>query len=268
VPFGNDVIYFAGGPGSALAEQIWREVRKSADRSVYATLLRIVDVAPEAGNPAQRAFAVADAGAALAARPTVAAAPGEGDAATSFVVLDGKGNGVACSLTMGRLFGAGRILGTTGILASLAVPSAASDGTSGAAMMIVNENTDKLLGAIAAGGDRSGPEAMVQVALNIAGARQSVTDALAVARLYAPSPGTLFAEPGLPLGQRKATELAALGTVNAVMCPSGLPVEKPDCVAQSDPRAAGVTGSFSDGKARVPIEVTPGRPLKNSDHGD
>jgi gamma-glutamyltranspeptidase/glutathione hydrolase len=252
VPFGNDVVYFAGGPGSAGAEQIWREVRKSVDRSLYATLMRVVDIAPDAGSPVDRAVAVADAGAMLAPRAAPPAGPGDGDAATSFVAVDGRGDGVACSLTMGRLFGAGRILGGTGILASLPVPGTTSDGASGAAMLIVNEHTDKLLGAIAAGGDRSGPQAMVQVALGIAAARQSVPDALAVARLYAPTQGALYAEPGLSLGARKATEVPAFGIVNAVMCPSGLPVEHPDCVAQTDPRGSGFTDSFGNGGPAPP----------------
>jgi gamma-glutamyltranspeptidase/glutathione hydrolase len=252
VPFGNDMIYFSPAPGGVLAEKLWRSVRKTPDGSAYATLLRVIDAAPEAGDPVQRAFAVADAGGAMLALPAGRTAPGDGDAATSFVVVDGRGDAVACTLTTGRLFGAGRFIGTTGILASLPVPGEASDGLSGAAMLVVNENTRKLLAAVAVGGDHSGPEVMVQVALNTFAGGKSAGEALQVARLYAPSPGTLFAEPGLPLGQRQATEVAALGSVNAVVCPSGLPVEKPDCLAQSDPRRAGFTGSLAGPGGNAP----------------
>ena len=243
VAFGNNVVYFASGPGGELAEKLWHNVRKEADSGLYAALLRAVDSAPQAGDPAQRAFAIADAGATALALPPERAAPETSDSATSFVVVDGRGDAVACSLTIGRMFGAGRVLGNTGILASMPVPGAV-DGVSGAAMLVTNDNTRKLLGAFAGGGDRSGPEAMIQVALNVMAARQSMPDAFATARVYAASPGRFYVEPGIPTGNREATQIAALGAVNAVMCPSGLPVEAPDCVAQTDTRALGVTQSF------------------------
>jgi gamma-glutamyltranspeptidase/glutathione hydrolase len=257
VPFGNDVVYFAAGPGGDLAEKTWREVRSSVDRSLYATLLRVVDSAPEAGDPAQRAFAVADAAAAALPLPADQAQPNNGDAATSFVVVDGKGSAVGCSFTMGRLFGAGRILGKTGILASLPVPGR-TDARSGAAMLVVNENTRKLIGAFAGGGDRSGPEAMIEVALNVLAGQQSMPAAFSTPRVYAGTPGTLFAEGGVASGKRPATAVAALGSVNAVMCPSGLPIEKPDCVAQSDPRASGVTEAFRSPAPSRESTPTPG----------
>ncbi len=127
VPFGNNTIYFTPDPGGAFAEKLWRSVRQGADHTLYAKLLSVVgDAGADAGDSAQRAFAVADA-----AAPNLAAGPGEepgseNDAATSFVVVDGSGTAVACSMTMGRLFGAGRDFGATGIRASLPTPSQAS----------------------------------------------------------------------------------------------------------------------------------------------
>jgi hypothetical protein len=146
---------------------------------------------------------------------------------------------------MGRLYGAGRTFGSTGIRASLPTPSAVSPGLSGAAMLVANESVSKFLGAVVAGGDRSGPEELVQVALGTFAAKEPVGDAMAVARLYAASPGSLYAEPGLKLGSRPATSVPTLGAVNAVVCPSGLPATNPDCAAQSDPRSAGQIGTIN-----------------------
>ena len=246
VPFGNNMVYFSPDPGGAFAEKLWRTVREGADHSLYAKLLSVVGDA-DAGDSQQRAIAVADA-----AAPSLAAGPGdqpggENDAATSFIVVDGSGFAVACSVTMGRLFGAGRTFGATGIRASLPTPSAASPGLSGAAMVVANESVSKFLGAVVAGGDRSGPEALVQVALGAFAAKEPVGDAMAVARLYAASPGSLYAEPGLKLGSRPATSVPALGSVNAIVCPSGLPANNPDCAAQADPRSAGQIGAINTG---------------------
>jgi gamma-glutamyltranspeptidase/glutathione hydrolase len=245
VPFGNDMIYFTPNPGGAFAEKLWRGVRTGPDSSLYAKLLSVVgDAKPDTGDSAQRALAVAD----VAAPSLTAGSSGEpasdNDAATSFIVVDGSGTAVACSLTMGRLFGAGRSFGATGIRASLPVPGTASEGLSGAAMIVANESVSKFLAAIAGGGDRSGPEALVQVALGTLVARESVSDAMSVARLYAAGPGVLYVEPGLKLGQRSATTVPALGAVNAIICPGGLPAKKPDCSAQSDPRSAGQSGAI------------------------
>lgn len=265
VTFGNDVVYFSATPGGAFAEKLWRKVRTGADASIYATFLRVVgDRKSDAGNASERAYSVADAAAAMS--PAAGSvSPSGGDAATGFVVVDGQGSAVACSLTMGRLFGAGRIIGTTGIRASLPVPGKESDGLSGAAMMVVNDNVSKFLATFAAGGDRSGPEAMVQVALSALVARDPVGDALSVARLYAAAPGALFAEPGLTVGQRSATSVPALGSVNAVVCPSGLPAEQSDCTAQSDPRSAGVIGTFQRQPPRQPDEATGKNPYPSYD---
>lgn len=246
VPFGNDMVYFTPNPGGAFAEKLWRGVRTGADSSLYAKLLSVLgDAKPDTGDSAQRALAVADAATSNLAAGSSGEPSSDNDAATSFIVVDGTGMAVACSLTMGRLFGAGHSFGATGIRASLPVPGTASDGLSGAAMIVANESVSKFLGAISAGGDRSGPETLVQVALGTLVARETVFDAMSVARLYAAGPGALYVEPGLKLGQRSATTVPALGAVNAVLCPSGLPAEKPDCSAQSDPRSAGQFGTIN-----------------------
>jgi hypothetical protein len=99
---------------------------------------------------------------------------------------------------------------------------------------------------------------MIQVALNVMAAQQSVPDAFATPRVYAGAPGNFFVEPGAAKGDQQVTELPSLGAVNVVMCPSGLPIEAPDCVAQTDPRALGVTQSFkSPAPYRAPQPIFP-----------
>ena len=85
------------------------------------------------------------------------------------------------------------------------------------------------------------------------GARSTVTETLSVQRphtgvavLQLNRPERLNAINDVMVGELTQT-LAALGpdsSVNAVICPSGLPVEKPDCVAEADPRASGLSATY------------------------
>jgi hypothetical protein len=112
-------------------------------------------------------------------------------------------------------------------VASVPVPGA-SDGGSGAAVLIVNENTIKLLGAFAGGGDRSGPQATVETALASFAAPLPVDRAMAQPRAYGAG-ATILAEPAV----------SALGEVDGIACPSGLPSDRIDCTAAADPRGDG-----------------------------
>jgi hypothetical protein len=150
---------------------------------------------------------------------------------------------MACSLTRGRLFGAGRLVTGTGILASLPVPGPRSDGLSGAALLVANENVRKVLAAFAAGGDRSGAQVMVQTALNALASPLSLDQAMATPRIYVAGTGPMLAELGLPLGQRQVTETPKLGAVNGLVCPGGLPGDDQQCAVQVDPRGAGLTAT-------------------------
>ncbi len=106
----------------------------------------------------------------------------------------------------------------------------------------------------------AGRKTLVQVGLGAFVAQESVNDAMAVARLYAAAPGSLYAEPGLKLGTRSATSVPALGAVNAIVCPSGLPASQPDCSAQSDPRSAGQISAINPGR---PAPAPNGVPKSN-----
>ncbi len=258
VPFGNNVAYFSATPGGEFAEKLWRGVNNEpASSGLVSRVLNRVSGSGPATDVVQRAAAIADNSASLLATPPGTSTPatsvaGEmaegvsavgGDAATGFVVVDYRGSGLACTLTMGRLFGAGRLIGQTGILASLPVPGSSSDGLSGAALLVTNDNVRKLLGAFAAGGDRSGPQSLVETALNALASPLSLEQAMTTPRLYTAGPGRILAEPGLPLGQRTVTATDKLGAVNGIACAGGLPGDDRLCVVQADPRGAGVTAT-------------------------
>jgi gamma-glutamyltranspeptidase / glutathione hydrolase len=223
VAFGSHVAYFAASPGGDIARMLWRRAAvEPADAG--GALWRTLTGAPDPATVAEQSTQAIATAAKSAGEATP---PGGGDAATGFVVVDWRGAAMACSLTMGRLFGAGKVIGESGIVASLPVPGA-SDGASGAAVLIVNENTIKLLGAFAGGGDRSGPQAMVETALASFAAPLPVDRAMAQPRAYGAG-ATILNEPAI----------SALGQVDGIACPRGLPSDRIDCTAAADPRGDG-----------------------------
>jgi gamma-glutamyltranspeptidase / glutathione hydrolase len=245
VPFGNNLVYFSATPGGALAERLWTQVKGDpVTGSFFGRVVQSVTGGKSAGaeDVPRRALAVADAAASQLPAATAPSAA-DGDAATGFVVVDYRGAALACTLTTGRMFGAARVVGHTGVLASLAVPGAKSDGLSGAALFVTNENVRKLFGAFAAGGDRSGPQALVETALNAFASPLSLEQAMATSRVAAAGPGVILAEPGLPLGQRQFTEVPKLGSVNGVACPTGIPGDDQNCSVLADPRRNGLTAT-------------------------
>jgi gamma-glutamyltranspeptidase/glutathione hydrolase len=245
VRFGNNIVYFSATPGGVLAEKLWSAAK--SDPLAGSFFGRVVQTVTGGKSTAgddipRRALAVADAASGqLPAASSLTA--GDGDAATGFVVVDYRGAVLACTLTMGRMFGAAHLIGHTGVLASLAVPGVKSDGLSGAALLLANENVRKVFGAFAAGGDRSGPQAMVETALNAFASPLSLEQAMATPRVFAAGPGVILAEPGLPLGQRQFTEVPKLGSVNGVACPAGIPGDDSGCSVLADPRRNGLTAT-------------------------
>jgi gamma-glutamyltranspeptidase/glutathione hydrolase len=230
IAFGRHLVYFSATPGGDFARLLWRRAAaEPADAAGVGLLWRSVVGSPDSAAAAGRLTqAIAAAAASLRDAPTPTSSPTGGDAATGFVVVDWRGAAMACSLTMGRLFGAGKVIGETGILASVPAPGSPPDAMSGAALLIVNENTRKLLGAFAGGGDRSGAQVMVETALAAFAAPLPVDRALALPRAYGAG-ATILAEPEAP----------ALGQVNGIACPNGLPADQIDCTAAADPRGAG-----------------------------
>jgi gamma-glutamyltranspeptidase/glutathione hydrolase len=134
-------------------------------------------------------------------------------ASTSFITVDHDGNAVACALTMGNLFGTGRVLPGTGLL--LAASPAAMPPPELAAGIAWNEPTHKFRAAVAGSG---------QVAAGTG---------VAVALYNA-----------LRTGQAMAAPVPDPGRVNVGTCSGYLPGGDSSCRWATDPRGAGLaTGS-------------------------
>ncbi|HEY0524562.1 MAG TPA: gamma-glutamyltransferase [Stellaceae bacterium] len=224
--FGDNVLYATQTPGGSDAVALWKAMARDrrADRK----------------DPAQRAAAVAEGGS-KAGLPAFAAAPGgqqEGTApAAGFVVVDRRGAAVACSLTMGRLFGIGRLAGTTGILPAVPVGDGDAAAHAVAALLVTNDNVVQFVAGAAAGGDTAGPAALLDVMLGAAAAEQPLQRVIAEPRVV-PAAAATYAEAGLTLPAAETRE--QLGRVSAVACPGGLPNRPESCSAAADPRGAGL----------------------------
>ncbi len=170
----------------------------------------------DGGIATQAAFAVlrhdpaaiqqaGEASEAAAARTRGAALPSL-PASTSFVVVDRKGNTVACALTMNNLFGTGRIAPGTGIL--LAASPAVKPPPLLTAALAWNENLHAFRAAVGGSGQNA-------AALATAAAMAQVLAGSAVA---VPNPGR----------------------VNVSTCAHYLPGNAGSCQFATDPRGAGL----------------------------
>lgn len=130
-------------------------------------------------------------------------------ASTSFVVLDREGNSVACALSMNNLFGTGRIIPDTGILAAASLGFVPAPLLS--AGIVWNEHV-RAFRAAAAGSGQSGAATAVAVGL------------FNTMRTQQPMP-SLVPDPG---------------RVNVIGCGRYLPSESGSCGWATDPRGHGL----------------------------
>ncbi len=179
--------------------------------------------------------------------------------ATSFVVVDQEGSGVACTLSMGRSFGSGRADRMTGVV--LSAPLLPGDLDFLGPAIVVNE-AGNLVMVVSAVGGPAAPAAMAQgalTALNSGDTLQAASDAPRT--FHAANPDQAYVEP--EMAGTTVTALRryghtlriakSLGRVNAIFCPGGLGVsgggDKPTdqtCQLRSDKRGYGlaVSGNF------------------------
>jgi len=162
-----------------------------------------------------------------------------------FVVADQWRNAVACSFTMNRLFGSGRVARGTGILLA-APPRSPNDGsTSQVAAVVGNVHTGDVLFAGTAGDGPVGETALVRVMLETLAGGRDLEAALALPRVHhGGAPDEVLYEsrldPALIDGLRRRGHtlraVAALGHVNAFHCPQGLHANPGTCQVGHDPR--------------------------------
>ncbi len=128
-----------------------------------------------------------------------------------FIAVDSNGNAVACSLSMGQLFGARVIVPGTGVL----LGAMTADAAAASPVLIGSPNNGELLFVGAGGGSASAAGAAGAIARATVQSKASVAQALAA------------------LGGRG-------GHVNAIACPGGLRGNVVSCSGGTDPSGFGL----------------------------
>ena len=165
-----------------------------------------------------------------------------------FAVGDRWGNAVACSLTMNRLFGAGRIAPDTGILLA-APPLGGNDGTLSPSVAILgNEPNGDAHLALAASGGAAAPTALVWALLGVLVEDLPLEEAIAAPRLHhGGAPDLVLYEASVPPTELDAlrarghgmAEAPPLGRVGGFYCVEGVRDSEEGCAASSDRRGWG-----------------------------
>jgi gamma-glutamyltranspeptidase/glutathione hydrolase len=229
--------------GMRIDRQQWRDSRPEvADSTRLPFGNHQVAVAPFAGSAGQQQAAIwpglIDAGSVAALpgllRQAAAAAPESSRQETGFVAVDRLGNSVACVLSMGRPFGTGRMV--HGLF-----PATAGAAPSAGPVLVTNKPTLSFRGAAAGAGVPGWADG---VTIEVLENQRILADALAMPRTVPGVSGGDLAEPGgggsaMPARSATTQQRAALGRINAVFCPEGLPISPLTCSAGADPRGYG-----------------------------
>ena len=266
VPFGDEELHTVPGAGGAVAAAIWALAGADgrygeAGAAGRARLLADAVLRGFASPPASAEGALDpaslapetsgeggdEATTAGGARPGLGAVP-----TTSFAVVDRRGMAVACGLTMNGLFGAGKIAPGTGIVLAAAPEPDLPPPL--APVVLVNRNSRQVFLAAGAGGGEAAPSALGTVLLELLDGERPLGAALAAPRLHrGGAPDGLTVEPALDAAARSAlaerghrvVEVAAIGRVNAIHCPDGLPRSPESCRYASEPRGFGIAAGGS-----------------------
>jgi len=169
---------------------------------------------------------------------------------SSFSVMDFEGSAVACSLSMNKPFGAGRVPRGTGVIIA---PEANDSSDSFATMMLVNTLSNTMYYVSSASGGSLASSAMMNVAAyGLVDDDGTLESAMNRKRIHhGGADGITYMEAGIResvisgLAKRghKTAFVNSMGIVNAVLCVNGIPHENIDCSARSDPRGFGMATS-------------------------
>lgn len=272
VPYGDNLAYFAPPPGAGglLTAQLWGMLTE-VENYGSATEADRVHLLAEAG---QRAFAArggwlrgGDGAAGLVSEAhleelmagysarqhspvgesAATAVPAISNPFTAgFVIADQWSSAVACSFSMGGLFGDGRVVPGTGIL----LPKEASLGADNlSAAIVASPFNGTLYFAGTASGGLAAPAALARVMLESQRTSVGLEAAVAAPRVVNVGvPDVTYYEPSLDpaivasLRQRGHVlqPESGVGRANAVMCPKGLRFDPGGCAAASDKRGFGL----------------------------
>jgi gamma-glutamyltranspeptidase/glutathione hydrolase len=182
--------------------------------------------------------------------PSPRPAEGRGNVAgSSFVVVDGEGNAVACAISLNGLFGVGRIAPGTGIVLAAAPPPLRQPTASLVPVLITLHESNQLVFAGAASGGMAVPLALVEVIAGTLLDGSSLSQAVATPRLHHVGvPDMVVHEPdedrprldGLSRRVYTVAEVPELGRVNAAYCPDGFERAATSCSFITDRRGYGL----------------------------
>jgi gamma-glutamyltranspeptidase/glutathione hydrolase len=208
------VVHFPATSAGRMGQAVWTAIAAAPDRAI---------------DPARRLALAHGAGAqalaSLSAGVTVDAASDTGS--TGFLVTDGFGGAVACSLTMGGLFGTGATLGDLDILGARPVTPQSVLALSMAPMIDLNTSRNDVAGILVASGSPGASVDGVSVLYGGLAAKKPLQQVLAEPRSLDDGAG----QPGSP---------AAADWVSAMICPDGLKKASDSCRAARDPRSGGI----------------------------
>jgi gamma-glutamyltranspeptidase/glutathione hydrolase len=279
VPAGNDVAYFAPprATGGVVAAQMWRMLTEAEDFNgaaagdrphlfaevalrAFAERARWMDRDGSSREPLADLVSEDQIDALMADYSVDRRTPAsrfsppppeiQGQAySAGFVTGDQWNNAVACSFTMNRLFGAGRMAQGTGILMA-APPRSQNDGsTSLTAVVVGNKNTGIVRFAGIAGEGAVAATALARVMIESLTGDGGLEEAMAMPRVHhGGAPDVVWHETGVTRASLEGLrrrghnlrEIPALGHVNAFHCPEGLQSDPESCAVVNDPRGFGL----------------------------
>ena len=168
------------------------------------------------------------------------------DASTSFVVADGSGLAVACTLTMYHLFGAGRMAPGLGLVLAAAPGEGGRNALPLGPIVSTGAKNGRLRYAFAASGGDMAATGMANMLFRVFIGKERLKRAVRFARLhYVTKTGETIIEDqegenrlaGLVSLGHKVHRLPKIGRVNAIACPAGLPSGRaPNCEVVTDVR--------------------------------
>lgn len=167
--------------------------------------------------------------------------------ASSFVVMDGDGNGVACNVTAYGLFGTGRMMPGTGFFMA-AAPGVNAGAPAVGPVMVINPNVGEIRFAAAASGGVTAATALTEVLLSAEVDGAGLAQAVGAARVHhSGNPDMAFIEEANPKGEpepllKRGHQVKALSIparVAALKCSTGRP-SFDRCQVVADPRGNGM----------------------------
>ena len=169
----------------------------------------------------------------------------EDPASAGLVVIDYRGQVVACNFTMGKLFGSGRMTPASGLI--MAAPESAGAKLN-SPVVVANPNTGSFYFAGVAGGGDAAQQNLVRVLLEVFDEEGGLGGAIEAPRVaHNGYPDTLWVERNVPPAERSALEqrghavevVPAIGALSAIYCPERL-TQPQLCEVVADKRGFGL----------------------------